>query len=1512
MYHDDEDLHMCIYCHATIVGLENYISHRNAGACKQQTPVKENEAPIPVLPPLGMPKSEHIRSLPSATTPSGGDHLNFLNADFFFSSLELQSRRKDVVFEEVMGIEEVLEEEFEEREGQGMVHVGGGKWSYEDYVQDRTVWGGMEEKRREMGEIEREDVVGGGRIASKCNVKKGGGKTGGEDRDMSRRRRLRASSEMEENNPDFMDGLGSGADFSLGEQSSSKCHITPRDTLLTSRTHDFHGSSDAGNCNASSFSLPLDGCEMGIGNSSLKDDRESLERNSAAPPQSHTRGKWVPGLASEGMRKSGNAVEYFCQPCNKNIRNRRSYETHLSTLCHLKKLMSSSSNKISAHSTEGPRLRSRRLQGIKPKDISSTAKPTIHNLNKSFDLGDEGEHSSTCDLNSQNYLMESLGIKRKVGVPDSDEKNCGSMNVRETITSPTGDNLSSISDKCKRDISSSRNQNVKKISNVPKNINRKNKRKSKLKKRISKIHKEADQLVDSQKCFKDDDSHHSNVTAQSQSVETGCRSKILKKHGHHNPIGDDRGDPKDNKSLFVEERHGLVAEDKFLPISDPLISHGYYSDSLEIQEKQKKSKEKFGLDKQRCESNSHNSSENLQDKMMLGLELMRTEHLLSSSDKLESKEESLCKGENMEMRNKILAEALNEGTVNAKLVSYDVCGRNTDGEALVENLPDMRKEDLNHPLENLVNEEICRADGEMIFGHSKLPGKCQSGTNSYGENETTSFQNHDSINERKLFQQSEERSNSFSNSFMVGVQSEEFIETTKDLTKITKENNSSKSLEPLGKKSVSVVLGDDLVFNSPKRGQNLVTVKLVKMKNLSTNASKHFSDGLLKNLVDFTCDVKNSILEELCVNKSEVHHNIPDYLLNSGNSSMSSDNSLNSDKHLSQFIANLPPWAKNNSKLLIVKQNVNQVMEKSNVHELKGKILVVNKSAINKYGNLPELEFQSEKKNKDSTCDRFQEKKLCFQPSQALLCQIIRPEASPRKECINTREECIIGEVSNSHISDELIPEKKVDGHCIYSADERNGSTMAESIVLGIASSECAGQISLVEGDLQMDRLRNCSGSPENKMEPSSPTIDDVFTVHCGKGDDLISSDNQVAYEEVVDSCQTCVDSCPTVNVVINVKNMNSKNDEMTDISVITDPVENDFAGSSSGKCNSSQYISFTKEKLLPSRTCESSSGQKSQRFNANDAVFDAKCVGSESGERVHVNECCGESGEQSNSRNMSDSDVMGISANRRGIIEQVEPGKGIQYSCQICKYKSNRYWCVERHMKKHFPRDRPYSCSKCGLSFLTMDNLKQHLKRHKKRRWCCNIKNCSQAFSTKHELLAHISGPHVDEKSFKCHLCDYSGKNLPALIRHKKVHEIQPTEKCETCSQVFKKGNLRRHMKIHGKNDLYHCPFCSFTSYYLTSVHRHVTNSGLHPDKMLYNCPFCTVVEDDVEQHEEMEHSYCLTSSSFSSDGIHEMMNHINSAHKEEKVYSYVHSNITEIIRKIHILLGIIRLPDG
>ncbi|KAJ8968053.1 hypothetical protein NQ314_002492 [Rhamnusium bicolor] len=78
----DDDTHFCLKCHATILGLDNYVNHRKAGCSKNLGEPPKSPLPSQLLPP---------------------DESFGLKADDFFSSLELRSSSKKTAAQSTSG-----------------------------------------------------------------------------------------------------------------------------------------------------------------------------------------------------------------------------------------------------------------------------------------------------------------------------------------------------------------------------------------------------------------------------------------------------------------------------------------------------------------------------------------------------------------------------------------------------------------------------------------------------------------------------------------------------------------------------------------------------------------------------------------------------------------------------------------------------------------------------------------------------------------------------------------------------------------------------------------------------------------------------------------------------------------------------------------------------------------------------------------------------------------------------------------------------------------------------------------------------------------------------------------------------------------------------------------------------------------------------------------------------------------------------------------------------------------
>lgn len=158
----------------------------------------------------------------------------------------------------------------------------------------------------------------------------------------------------------------------------------------------------------------------------------------------------------------------------------------------------------------------------------------------------------------------------------------------------------------------------------------------------------------------------------------------------------------------------------------------------------------------------------------------------------------------------------------------------------------------------------------------------------------------------------------------------------------------------------------------------------------------------------------------------------------------------------------------------------------------------------------------------------------------------------------------------------------------------------------------------------------------------------------------------------------------------------------------------------------------------------------------------------------------------------------------------QVRVPKERPYSCTEC----GKSFLLKHHLTTHarvHTGERPHICVHCGKSFAHKHCLHTHLLLHSSER-PFQCRECKKSFTLKHHLVTHTR-VHTRERPFVCPEC---GKAFPLkrhLVTHSKFHSGERPFVCEECGESFaQKDHLTMHSRFHGSLHPFVCHDCGIT----------------------------------------------------------------------------------------------------
>ena len=120
----------------------------------------------------------------------------------------------------------------------------------------------------------------------------------------------------------------------------------------------------------------------------------------------------------------------------------------------------------------------------------------------------------------------------------------------------------------------------------------------------------------------------------------------------------------------------------------------------------------------------------------------------------------------------------------------------------------------------------------------------------------------------------------------------------------------------------------------------------------------------------------------------------------------------------------------------------------------------------------------------------------------------------------------------------------------------------------------------------------------------------------------------------------------------------------------------------------------------------------------------------------------------------------------------------------------------------------KSFSCTRCEMSFTSMEELTLHCETHKTAlEHYCDV--CGKSFKRKSTLENHM-GIHSGERPFQCTVCDKRFTLKIYLTRHSLIHSGERPFQCTVCGKRFtQKSHLKKHSFIHSGERPFQCTVC-------------------------------------------------------------------------------------------------------
>ena len=155
-------------------------------------------------------------------------------------------------------------------------------------------------------------------------------------------------------------------------------------------------------------------------------------------------------------------------------------------------------------------------------------------------------------------------------------------------------------------------------------------------------------------------------------------------------------------------------------------------------------------------------------------------------------------------------------------------------------------------------------------------------------------------------------------------------------------------------------------------------------------------------------------------------------------------------------------------------------------------------------------------------------------------------------------------------------------------------------------------------------------------------------------------------------------------------------------------------------------------------------------------------------------------------------------------------------------------------HIYKKHKHEKATLCKTCGFITQSHKDVSEHRLKHKtKSGWrgptafrkpnCCRLCDFSGTFDN---LRKHYTESHMNEKHFKCSICEYSTHAKSQLTLHVDGFHTNTFHKCNHCDFETKwPAYLEKHTKSRHTETYFKCSVCDYGNKWKVLVNSHERN---------------------------------------------------------------------------------------